>query len=165
MVSNNNILVLVVVLLPIIVPIFSLVISRKYQNITLLVFYGYVLNFILNLYMFYNLLKYEYMKYKIVIFLQESIEKNISISLSVDLVSSFVILVIFAISIGLMNFFYNESQQNLLFDKICVCIYIFFSFIIVLYATFTFTEQKVGFNPKNHDLIFFVIKIFCWLFN
>ena len=165
MVSNNNILVLVVVLLPIIVPIFSLVISRKYQNITLLVFYGYVLNFILNLYMFYNLLKYEYMKYKIVIFLQESIEKNISISLSVDLVSSFVILVIFAISIGLMNFFYNESQQNLLFDKICVCIYIFFSFIIVLYATFTFTEQKVGCKCKNCDLICFVIKIFRWLFN
>ena len=151
--------------LPIVIPIFSLVIFRKYQNITLLVYYGYVLSFILNLYLFYNLLKYEYMKYKIVIFLQESIEKKISISLSVDLVSSFVILVIFAISIGLMNFFYNESQQNLLFDKICVCICIFFSFIIVLYATFTFTEQKVGCKSKNHDLIFFVIKIFCWLFN
>ena len=102
------------------------------------------------------------MKYKIVIFIQKSIEKNISISLSVDLVSSFVI---FAISIGLMNFFYNESQQNLLFDKICVCICIFFSFFIVLYSTFTFTEQKVGCNHKNYDLIFFVIKFFCWLFN
>ena len=106
---NESLLVLIMVSLPIVIPIFSLVIFRKYQNITLLVYYGYVLSFILNLYLFYNLLKYEYMKYKIVIFLQESIEKKISISLSVDLVSSFVILVIFAILIGLMNFFYNES--------------------------------------------------------
>ena len=71
---NESLLVLIMVSLP----IFSLVIFRKYQNITLLVYYGYVLSFILNLYLFYNLLKYEYMKYKIVIFLQESIEKKIS---------------------------------------------------------------------------------------
>ena len=76
--NTENLLVLIIVSLPIVIPIFSLVIFRKYQNITLLVYYGYVLSFILNLYLFYNLLKYEYMKYKIVIFLQESIEKKIS---------------------------------------------------------------------------------------